>query len=345
MDYSKHDVADFAVDDFFIQWVKKPTKHANQFWTNWLEENPDKYEVLQEARELVLILAEDEDDLAEWELNEIWQNLYITCAACTVQEASNKKVVTLRLWERKSTLAAAAVGLLLIIAGVVFYNLSQHTAVVYATHYGEKRSILLPDSSVVVLNANSKLTVPAADWGANSPREVMLKGEAYFSISHKVNNQKFIVHTFDGVQVEVLGTEFNVSDRGSRSRVVLASGKIKLNIARTAKNRLLLMKPGELVEVSEETGTVTKQEVDPGFYTSWKDNKLIFYDTPLQEIATILEDNYGCAVVIQDKALADQKITAFLEAGSLSDILVTLSETLGVKIVKDKQKRIMISNY
>ncbi|MCC9134844.1 FecR family protein [Pontibacter silvestris] len=344
MDYSKHGVADFAVDDFFIQWVKKPTKNANLFWIHWLEHNPDKYEVLQEARELVLILTKDEDNLSEWELNEMWQNLNMACAASTVQEVANKKVVTLRLWERKSMLAAAAVTLLLLISGITLFIIGQQKTVIYATHYGEKQSILLPDSSIVVLNANSQLTIPAADWGEEEPREVRLKGEAYFSITHKVNNQKFIVHTSDGVQVEVLGTEFNVSDRGSRNRVVLASGKVMLNIARTGVNKQLLMKPGELVEIAEDAGTITKQEIDTDIYTSWKDNKLIFYDISLQEIATMLEENYGYAVVIQDKALADQKITAFLDAGSLSDILVTLSETLGVKIIQDKQKRIMISN-
>jgi ferric-dicitrate binding protein FerR (iron transport regulator) len=104
------------------------------------------------------------------------------------------------------------------------------------------------------------------------------------------------------------------------------------------------MKPGDLVEVSDKAGTITKRAVNTELYTSWKDNKLILSNTSLQEIATMLTENYGYRVVFRDPTLANQKITAFLDAGSLNDILVTLSETFGIKITQ-KNQIITISNY
>lgn len=344
MDYSEYNVSDFAADDFFIQWVKNPTAARNQFWVNWLAENPEKQEIIQGAKKLVVILSGDEDDIQNWELDEVWQKLSEARAHYEAPETTGARVIPLRFWQRRATLIAAAVGLLLLIAGITLFKLTYNPPIEYATNYGEKRTIQLPDSSVVVLNANSRLTIPSK-WTYNSPREVKLKGEAFFSVFHKINNQKFIVYTSDGIQVEVLGTEFNVSDRGSKSRVVLASGKVRLNIARTGNNKQVIMMPGELVEVPDKAGTITKREVNTALYTSWKDNKLVFDNTSLREIATILKEDYGYTIIFQDTALADKKITAYLDAGSLNDILVTLSETLGIKITQKNQKIIMISNY
>jgi ferric-dicitrate binding protein FerR (iron transport regulator) len=50
-------------------------------------------------------------------------------------------------------------------------------------------------------------------------------------VKHLNTNQKFLVHTADRLTVEVLGTSFNVFKRPSGTRVVLQSGKVKLNIA------------------------------------------------------------------------------------------------------------------
>ncbi|MBF9254483.1 FecR domain-containing protein [Pontibacter sp. 172403-2] len=344
MDYSEYDVADFAADDFFIQWVKNPTAAGNQFWIKWLADNPAKQEAIQEARKLVVILSGDEDKIQDWELDEIWQKLSEARAPYTPAETTGAKVIPLRFWQKRATLVAAALGLLLLVAGFILSKLVHNPPVEYATRYGERRTIQLPDSSVVVLNANSSLTVPA-EWTSGKPREVHLKGEAYFSVSHKLNNQKFIVYTSDGIQVEVLGTAFNVSDRGNKSEVVLASGKVRLNIARTGENKQVIMLPGELVEVPDKAGTITKREVNTALYTSWKDNKLVFDNTSLREIATMLEDDYGYTVVFRDTTLADKEITAYLDAGSLDDILVTLSETLDMKITRENKKTIMISNY
>lgn len=48
----------------------------------------------------------------------------------------------------------------------------------YRTAYGEIRQVMLPDSSVVFLNANSTLRI-AEEWGPSESRGVWLDGEAY----------------------------------------------------------------------------------------------------------------------------------------------------------------------
>jgi transmembrane sensor len=96
----------------------------------------------------------------------------------------------------------------------------------YATSFGMTRNILLEDGSEVTLNANSTLKVPKNLLTSES-REVWIEGEGFFSIAKKPNRVRFLVHT-DNLNVEVLGTKFNVNNRRGNTEVVLSEGSIRL---------------------------------------------------------------------------------------------------------------------
>lgn len=339
-DYENFYSADFAADEQFIQWVLNPTENDLLFWENWLKAHPEKEGVVQEAKFLVLHLAQDNDGLCVNELDEIWENLKESTDQ--FQNSKSSKQVLGRHIKLAQVYKAAAVFLLLLLSGLVWYRLVYDVNLVYATSYGEKMTIQLPDSSTVVLNANSKLTVPKI-WSVKDDRLVKLEGEAFFSVRHLQNHQLFMVELKDGVRVEVLGTEFNVSDRGGKDRVVLASGKVNVYIDTPLVISQVEMEPGQLIEVWKATGKTVKKEVNTKLYTSWKDNKFIADNTSLAEIAELLEQNYGYPVVFKDRALADLRVTASLESVSLEVLLITLSETLNLQMVQDGEKIIIKS--
>ncbi|MCC9166615.1 FecR family protein [Pontibacter harenae] len=337
MDYIDYSVADFAADPFFIEWVKYPDEENDAFWVEWLKENPKKLETVQDARQIVLAISNDEDLIPEWELETVWANINEARKgnpATIVKEQAKKSVY---LWKSNLFAAAAMAVILLSIMALFLYTL-QSEKTEYVTNYGERRSIELPDGSKVVLNANSKLAVPNK-WPHDKPREVQL--EVYFTVRHKHNHQKFIVHTSAGNEVEVLGTEFNVSDRGNKEQVVLTSGELTFKIANSRENRRIKLNPSELVEVMETTDRVVKKDVRTEKFTSWKDNKVIFDATPLRDIATLLEHDYGYEVVLKDEKISNYKITAQFVERSLNKILTTLSDILGVKVKKTEQQIII----
>jgi len=344
MKYQFASATDLAADEFFIQSVKSPTTESDLFWQSWQQEHPSRLGVVEEARELVTLLAADEHETQEADLETVWQRLQQDIREEPREGTEEGNVRPLHFWQSKGILAAAASIVLLLAAGFYLFSLLQPQTVAYATAFGEKRRILLPDSSVVVLNANSTVSYTDA-WSASEPRVVKLEGEAYFAVTHQVNHQKFIVQTPDGTQVEVLGTEFDVVGRDKENRVVLASGKVRLSIPQGDAHQQLLMKPGDLVEVSGKTGEVTRKQVRTELYTSWKDNRIIFDNTSLREIATMLEQVYGFEVVIEDTALAEQEITASLDDWGVDSILGTVSETLGTTITRqDNTITIRLSN-
>ncbi|MHC2990969.1 hypothetical protein OB13_05000 [Pontibacter sp. HJ8] len=339
MDHHTASSAELATDHYFIQWVKHPNEESTLYWKNWLEMNPDKAGVIADARQLVLLLSQEEEEEDSDELDNIWEKLTEARRNDNNQSGGTGKLIA--LWQNKKLISIAAAVLTLIVSGIIFFQYNNKRMVEYATNFGEKRTIHLPDSSIITLNANSTVTIPT-EWSDDSPREVQLKGEAYFSVTHKVNKQKFIVTTSEGIQVEVLGTEFNLSDRGKESKIVLASGRIRLKIAQQSDDKQLDMKPGELVTVTPDA-KITRKQVKPALYTSWKDNKVYFDDYTLAEVATMLEQTYGYKVVFRDTALADQRITAFLEVKDLDDILTTISETFEVDITRQNNQIIISS--
>lgn len=340
MNYQTYTATDFAADQFFIEWVLEPCAATENFWEAWLEANPDKQTIVLEAREMVLQLNSTEEELPEWEMQDLYEE--INNARATHFSGSSRRLIP---WWNSNGLPAllrvAAILTLFMLSAVLLYNFANPSTITYATAFGEKRTIVLPDSSVVVLNANSRL-VTDREWTQEKAREVNLTGEAYFSVTHQHNNQKFVVHTSDGVHVEVLGTEFNVSDRGSKSQVMLSSGKVVLTVG--DENKTVVMKPGELVNVAKKQHKIEKNEVKPELYTSWKDNKLVFDNAAMRDIALTLEEDYGYPVVFQDQKLADQKLTAYLDTRDLNSLLATLSETLGADIKLENKTIIITSN-
>jgi len=235
---------------------------------------------------------------------------------------------------------AACISLLIV---VVVYQSYFGNTIVHTTAYGETETIQLQDGSTVTLNANSQLTY-AKNWENNATRQVWLEGEAYFTVTHQANDQKFLVHT-QNLDVEVLGTEFNVHNRRGETQVVLNSGKVKLDIP-SAKptEKELTMQPGELVTFSEEKKQVEKKVVNPEVYTSWVNDVLFFEDMPMYEIEKLIEDNFGVKVVITDTSINNMRFNATVPAKDLEVLLTLLEKTFSLTIEKDHNKIIMRPN-
>jgi len=241
-------------------------------------------------------------------------------------------------------IAASLTGLL-VLAGIAFYLISSPDNVVYQTGYGETATFVLPDNSEVTLNANSTLKLTSS-WDKKTAREVWLDGEAFFQVQKVHRKQasqlpvKFVVHT-EQVDVEVLGTQFNVNERRGKTAVVLNEGKVQLN-SNVSQGEALVMEPGEYVEFSANQKQFVKKVVDPVKYSSWTENKLILDNTPLREIAWIIKDYYGLKVEIESDALAKMALTGSIPTNDLNGFLTVLSASLNVHI-QQKENTLFIS--
>lgn len=88
MGHSNYKVEDLITDEYFIKWVKTPDDESNAYWNSWLSTYPQRKEVFQRAREIVLLLEIKENRAPEGKFLEIWGK---------IAEASGQKTVEMSL--------------------------------------------------------------------------------------------------------------------------------------------------------------------------------------------------------------------------------------------------------
>lgn len=199
--------------------------------------------------------------------------------------------------------AAASVSIL-VLALFFMFNDADVEWTVYSTGFQETRTIELPDASIVVLNANSELKWKD-DFGQDGQRKVEFRGEGFFNVAH-MDDKKFIVQT-GSMDVNVLGTEFNVETRRDYTNVFLKEGKV---ILQTKNQKPVEMSPGDMVHYNESSNAISKtSDHSPDVALSWKEGVFTFTGLSGLQILDKMEDIYGKEFIIESP-------------GELTDIIV-----------------------
>ncbi len=241
-----------------------------------------------------------------------------------------------RLWTTPALRIAATFTVLLLSVFMLYKIVESNTPQVHQTAYGQTTTVTLPDQSVVTLNGNSRIRYARA-WEEDQPRELWIEGEAYFTIRHTEHDQKFIVHA-DRLDIEVLGTEFNVNNRDGDTRVTLNTGKIKLNDTEASPVvHDVVMRPGEQAEL-RRNHTFELKAVNPELFTSWKNQELIFDHTPMAQVVSMIEDTYGLEVTIQQEEIKTMELTGLLPSQDIDMLLNMLSEIFDLKVTRQHKQ-------
>ena len=165
---------------------------------------------------------------------------------------------------------------------------------------GGEFSFLLPDSTTVFLNAESRLRFPDR-FVPGSERIVYLSGEAYFDVKRDPRSP-FLV-CLEHSAVKVTGTSFNVKayPDDTNEATTLISGTVSMGIGTT--EQWIVLKPGEQGYYDATRKTLLQQTVDVNYYTAWKDGVFAFYRQPLEEVMKTLGCWYLFDTHYQNEAL------------------------------------------
>lgn len=159
--------------------------------------------------------------------------------------------------------------------------------------YGEKKLIVLPDSSEVWVNSGSIIIYPEKFVG--DTRTIYLNGEANFSVI-KNPDKRFIVST-NNLNIEALGTIFNVRAYLDLPKITatLEEGKIKVE-TKTGPVQSMILKPNEQIIYDNKTQYLSKQIVDAKRVAMWKDGYLIFQEASFGDILHAIEKRYDVVI-------------------------------------------------
>ena len=140
---------------------------------------------------------------------------------------------------------------------------------------GERREIVLPDSTHVWLNAGTKLIYPKQF--NRSMRQVYLSGEMFADV-RRDEDRPFIVSA-DRLEVKVLGTQFNLKSyqEDAKSEVSLVRGKVSVGIKASKMNGKLTLAPGDILRFNKTNNHIDFLNFDPDSYANWIDNNNFFF--------------------------------------------------------------------
>ncbi|WP_158655283.1 FecR family protein [Flavivirga eckloniae] len=209
--------------------------------------------------------------------------------------------------------------------------------------YGKRSKIKLSDGSLVWLNSGSKLIYPALF--ETDKREVYLEGEAIFDVTHNANSPFMVLS--QNQKIKVLGTVFNVSSYPDEDNnfVVLESGSVHITYDENLSNKSMTISPGTKANVSIKTKKVSSKIVDVNHYFAWRDGILVLKKHDLQYIMKRLSRYYNVPITIQDKDLAKQTFTGYLDLKEdVEKVIEIISKTTDLKYKKINHNQINITN-
>lgn len=220
--------------------------------------------------------------------------------------------------------SAAAAAVLLFVIGVGWQITPVGLLADYRAGIGERRIVRLEDGSELELGTGSAVDVNYTQ----QRREVrLLAGEVFFTVE-KDPRRPFVVTAEQG-QVAVLGTAFNVRIDDSVF-VAVVKHTVEVSAGVDAGVRVT---EGEKVHFNANgVSTVTSANLDN--IQAWRNDRLVFIDTPLNKVITELQRYRHGHIQLLGGKLGRLRVTAVFDSRRPDDALDTIAHSLGLRVYR-----------
>ena len=330
----------------------------------WMNRHPDNKLLVRELEKIWKLSPEEDFEVniqAAW--NEFKASRLISTSRPVLQLHKKKRKSNGRLVH---AFRVAAFILVTFIAGYFTHHMSviinesdkltespdSYAMQEITTDRGEKTRVTFSDGTKVMLNSASKLVFPESFH--DSVREVHLEGEAFFKVN-SVPDQPFIVN-IDGVNVRVLGTEFNVRSwpEDPEALVVVRNGKV--SVSSTIKNDELqsgvTLEGGYFTRVEKGEMPSPAQRVRDDYYLLWTSGGISFNNELMEQVIKNIERRFNVDITVIGDDLLEVPYTGTFQYAEVDEVLSVIAATVGfkytrigkeVEIVYDKNTAAMLN--
>ncbi|WP_321281011.1 FecR domain-containing protein [Marinifilum fragile] len=191
------------------------------------------------------------------------------------------------------------------------------------TPIGGEFQVNLPDGTKVWMNADSYLEFPSKFSGKE--RKVIAKGELYFDVKSN-KDWPFIVET-NGMELKVLGTEFNVRAYDDEAEILstLVEGSVKV---KNTRGEQILLSPGHQAVIDKGTNSLKSVVANIEEVTAWKNGQFIFDSRRLENIMYDLARWYDIKVFFANSTVKDKIFSVDVQRyGQIEDVLSLIEGT------------------
>ena len=295
-------------------------------WIAESEENRNYFEAFKDVWTLTNFSLDEEDIDVEAALESVNEKI----------EAAETETKTIEMpWLRRNYkyVSAAAVIMVALFLGFLISKPFDQTVTVAYDSTQPEQVYQLPDGSAFIFDGTGEVSYPKQF--ANNGRDVKFEGKARFDVT-KDASRPFVIHC-DGLDVEVLGTEFLLDATSERYTVDLYSGLVRMTAVDKHGHELshLDIQPGERGVWDVENGDLkmmTYAEVKEEELKT--DRVLDFNNVSLTTIIETVEYIYSIEVKLPE-AYASEKVTMrFSDEDSVDDVVETIATLFGLEVSK-----------
>lgn len=256
---------------------------------------------------------------------------------------------------RRHRLSLLAGGLLATAAALAFAYIGWYRPAAPTDNFeiiaSTSRDVLLPDGSRATLNGDSRIET---EYTPGERRIRLVQGEAHFTVA-KDSARPFYV-TAGPITVRAVGTAFNVRLDASAVEVLVTEGKVRVNDSHRGISLLPatpapdepagpssvegVLAAGQRVVVnlaavvdlaaqSPRVAAVAPAEIEQAL--AWQSTRLVFNDTPLDEVVGAFNRYNEHQLVLGEQELAQRKITGVFRADNLEGFTRLLEAGVAVR--------------
>ena len=363
MDIQNYTVEDFVCDESFQRYCLGSDPEAIRFWETWTRNNPRQSGDMEEAARIITLLNAKQGNLQVQmaHLKDSIQRFDQLKEALQHNVSATQELPPVRSISRLKYISAIAASLLvLVLAGYFLFKpgnvvpaIPEKKAIASVPQISSgnepRKTVVLPDGSVVTLRSNSQITLAGDFNGAT--RELLLSGEAFFDVTHQ-EQRPFIVHTAE-VDIEVLGTVFNISayPGNAHTETSLFRGKVAVSLKDDPGQKVILSPSQKLVftngVISRTSNGANPFKVesmlpDPVSHKTkeiaWVRNRLTIVDESLETIAAKLQQWYGINISFADEEVKTYRYSGTFESETVVKALEALQLSYPFNFQVEKEK-------
>lgn len=259
-------------------------------------------------------------ELAAQEAEALWQGLGAAGRQVQSTAASGSKLT------RRTILGVSAV----LAGGLAIREFGYGTRAFadHVTGVGERRTVKLPDGSVLSLNAT---TAVAVDFRPDERRLHLLDGEASFEVMHD-RARPFVVDAGSG-RTRSLGAAFNIDMRPDETVVAVMEGVVEISTSHSGGSAMRAQ-ANQLVRYSAQRAPALDDTVDVAAETAWRRGKLIFNRRSLSDVVAEIKRYRPGSILIASSRLRSLEVTGVFDLRDPEAILATIEETLPVSATR-----------
>ncbi len=315
--------ADASMRGEFNEWLRTSPEHVRGYLrvsAFWQEAHRISGQNVREDIEALVQLAHKEGNIVPLELD-------------AGERAPQRRKIVRGVW------ASAAAILLAVGIGVATWY-GQHRGPVYSTGIGEQRTINLPDGSIVLINARSRIKVnfTGAERGID-----LREGQALFKVAHN-RARPFIVRS-GGASVRAVGTQFDVYRKKSGTVVTVVEGRVSVSkpsrstfagaehASETELHAGVLVSAGEQAVITARSARRNRMP-HPEAATAWTEGLLVFEGAPLSEVVHEFNRQNTRRLVLANADLAGLRISGTFPASGAERIVRFLQERFDVVVTE-----------